>query len=89
MVARGLMLALHRAGQIELPPARHARVNPLVHRRVPELIEVDQTPIACVLTELPPLIWRQVRRAADEPLFNSLMQQHHFLKYVKPVGLAA
>jgi hypothetical protein len=86
MVARGLMLALHRSGQIQLPPARHARVNPLVHRRAPELIEVNQTPIECALSQLPRLIWRQVRRSTDEPLFNSLMQQHHYLKYVKPVG---
>jgi hypothetical protein len=29
---------------------------------------------------------RQVRRTPDEPLFNSLMQQHHYLGYTQPVG---
>src|SRR5688500_19537246 len=67
MVARGLMLALHRANHIELPPLRRPALNPLAMQRVPALIEVDQTPIECSLSELPPLIWRQVRRAADEP----------------------
>jgi hypothetical protein len=27
-----------------------------------------------------------VRRTADEPLFNSLMEQYHYLKYEQPVG---
>jgi len=27
-----------------------------------------------------------VRRRADEPLFNSLMEQHHYLGYEQPVG---
>src|SRR5215472_57853 len=29
---------------------------------------------------------QQVRRTADEPLFNSLMESHHYLKYEQPVG---
>jgi hypothetical protein len=28
----------------------------------------------------------QVRRSGDEPLFNSLMEQHHYLGYEQPVG---
>jgi hypothetical protein len=28
----------------------------------------------------------QVRRTDDEPLFNSLMEQHHYLGYEQPVG---
>jgi hypothetical protein len=86
MVARGLMLALHRANQIELPPVRRPALDQSARRRVPALIEVDQTPIKCTLRELPRLVWRQVRREADEPLFNSLMQHQHYLKYVQPVG---
>jgi hypothetical protein len=27
-----------------------------------------------------------VRRTADEPLFNSLMESHHYLGYEQPVG---
>jgi len=29
---------------------------------------------------------QQVRKTADEPLFNSLMEQHHYLGYEQPVG---
>jgi hypothetical protein len=27
-----------------------------------------------------------VRRTAEEPLFNALLQQHHYLGYTQPVG---
>jgi hypothetical protein len=27
-----------------------------------------------------------VRRTAQEPLFNSLMEEHHYLGYEQPVG---
>jgi hypothetical protein len=29
---------------------------------------------------------QHVRRTGDEPLFNSLMEQHHYLQYEQPVG---
>jgi sugar diacid utilization regulator len=32
------------------------------------------------------LCFEQVRRTAREPLFNSLIQQHHYLGYTQPVG---
>ena len=38
------------------------------------------------LKELRPIELQQVRRTGDEPLFNSLMEQHHYLKYEQPVG---
>jgi hypothetical protein len=44
------------------------------------------TPIAVALKELRPIELQQVRRTGDEPLFNSLMEQHHYLKYEQPVG---
>jgi hypothetical protein len=37
MVCRGLMLALHRAELIQLPPVRQVSINPLARRRPPEL----------------------------------------------------
>jgi hypothetical protein len=33
-----------------------------------------------------PLEFWQVRRTGDEPLFNSLMEHHHYLGYEQPVG---
>ena len=46
MVCRGLMLALWRAGLIELPEVRKRPCNPLAKRVRPTHGEVDRTPIA-------------------------------------------
>jgi hypothetical protein len=86
MVCRGLMLELHRAGHIELPPVRQVPHNPLVHRRRPSVVELDRTPLSCPLSELGPLTFRQVRRTADEPRFDGLIEAHHYLGYTQPVG---
>jgi hypothetical protein len=86
MVCRGLLLMLHRAGEIELPPVRFKTLNPFVVRATPTPMLVDTTAIAGVLKELRPVELQQVRRTGDEPLFNSLMEQHHYLKYGQQVG---
>lgn len=86
MVCRGLMLQLARAGQIELPPVRTRIVNPLVHRKKPVRVEIDQTPLEGKLSDLGPLEFRQVRRTKEEALFNSLIEEHHYLGYCQPVG---
>jgi hypothetical protein len=86
MVCRGLLLMLHRAGEIELPPIRFKTLNPFVLRVTPAPMLIDTTPIASALKELRPIELQQVRRTGDEPLFNSLMEQHHYLKYEQPVG---
>jgi hypothetical protein len=38
------------------------------------------------LRNLQPLEFESVRRTSQEPLFNSLMEQHHYLGYEQPVG---
>jgi hypothetical protein len=38
------------------------------------------------LTALGPIEIQPVRRTADEPLFNSLMEHYHYLAYEQPVG---
>jgi hypothetical protein len=90
MVCRGLMLALHRAGHIELPPVRWAMPNPLAkrgaERRRPLLPLIDTTPLRCTLAEIRPLEFQQVRRTADEWVFNGLLEQYHYLGYTQPVG---
>jgi len=86
MVCRGLMLELHRAGLIELPPVRRCPPNPLARRRAPALVEVDSRPLQASLSELQPVALRPVRRTAEEGLFNSLIEQHHYLGYSQPVG---
>ena len=86
MVCRGLMLELHRAGHIELPPVRHVNPNPLAQRRRPAPVEADQAPIRGCLGDLGPLVFRQVRRTPEEGLFNGLIEAHHYLGYTQPVG---
>jgi len=86
MVCRSLMLELHRAGHIELPPVRQVPPNPLARRRRPAPVEIDSTPIQSTLKELGPLTVRQVRRTQDEPTLNGLIEQHHYLGYTQPVG---
>jgi len=90
MVCRGLMLALHRAGHIELPKVRHLPPNPLSRRgearQKPLSVSVEATPWQARLAELGPIELRQVRRTGEEPLFNSLLEQYHYLGYRQPVG---
>jgi hypothetical protein len=86
MVCRGLLLMLHRAGEIELPPVRYTPPNPLVKREPPAAMLIDTTPIDGRLSQLQPIEFQPVRRTADEPLFNSLVEHHHYLGYEQPVG---
>jgi hypothetical protein len=86
MVCRGLLLMLDRAGRITLPPVDYVRHNPLAHRARPAPALIDETPIQSGLRDLGPLEFQPVRRTADEPLFNSLVEQHHYLGYEQPVG---
>jgi len=86
MVCRGLLLMLDRAGQITLPPVSYVRHNPLAKRARPAPVLIDTTPIEGKLHQIQPLEFEQVRRTGDEPLFNSLMEEHHYLGYEQPVG---
>jgi hypothetical protein len=87
MVCRGLMLALHRAGHIELPTKRKSPLNnAIAHRRVCEVEPIDTTPVEGSLASLGPLEIRLVRRAEGEKLFAHLLSRHHYLGYSRPVG---
>ena len=84
MVCRGLLLLLDRAGEIQLPPTRCRFARNCTNR--PELIAADNRPVRGSLRELLPLDFQQVRRTAQEPLFDSLVEQYHYLRYQQPVG---
>ena len=43
MVCRGLLLMLHRAGEIELPPVRYTPPNPLAKREQPAAMLTDMS----------------------------------------------
>ena len=86
MVRRSMMLMLHRAGLIELPPVRQAPRQSSGARAKPSPVQADESPLQVSLAQLGELTARQVRRTSEEALFNSLMQQHHYLGYTQPVG---
>jgi hypothetical protein len=85
-VCRGLLLALHRGGHIELPAPKPTMRGNAWARRRPAPVAVDTTPIACSLGELGAVALRQARRTDDESLVNSLVAHHHYLGYRQPVG---
>jgi hypothetical protein len=80
------MLALHRRGLIELPAVRRVTPNPFLVRRRPAPVAIDSTPIEGSLSALRPLEFRLVRRTKEEPVFGGLIEEHHYLGYVQPVG---
>jgi hypothetical protein len=88
MVCRSMMLMLHRAGRIELPPIRSQKVNnAIVRRRSVELpVDLDRTPIELSFAQLGAVEWRQVRRTPDEGLFDALIATHHYLGPVRLDG---
>src|SRR5271156_729229 len=86
MVCRGLLLMLDRAGEIELPPVRRAVRNRLAERQCPEPVIPDNRAVCGPLGRITPLEFVQVRRTQEERLFNSLMEQYHYLGYEQPVG---
>jgi hypothetical protein len=87
MVCRGLLLGMHRAGLIELPAKRMSPPNPLARRALPPpLADQSWDRVEVPLSGLGQIEIRQVRRTAEEKLFGSLMQAHHYLGYTQPVG---
>src|ERR1700681_176438 len=86
MVCRGLLLMLHRAGKIELPPVKRKVRNRFVERERPEPMIPDNRPVRGPLHSITPLVFVQVRRTPEEGWFNSLMEQYHYLGYEQPVG---
>src|ERR1700692_313282 len=80
MVCRGLLLMLERAGEIQLPPVRrHIRGQCRTGRPRPEAVLIAHAPLEMPLKALGPIEIHPVRRTADEPLFNSLMEHYHYL----------
>ena len=86
MVCRGLLLMLHRAGEIELPPVKRVVRNRIAERARPARVLVEERALQGSLGDFQPLEFVQVRRTPEERLFNSLMEQYHYLGYQRPVG---
>lgn len=86
MVARGMMLELHRAGHIKLPEKKYSPPNPFLKDKTVKHIEIDQTPFETTVKNIKPLTFKQVRRTEHEQLCDSLIDQYHYLGYTRPVG---
>lgn len=86
IVCRGLLLRLERDQLLTLPPRLKVNNNSLRRKRIPAAIEVGKKPITIPVRGLTPIELRQVRRSPEENLYNSLIQQYHYLGYSLPVG---
>lgn len=87
MVARGLLLSLHRAKLIELPAVRYTPPNNVARHAKPVAVpQLTWEALGTSLAALRPLSFSQVRRSSAERLFDSLLQTHHYLGYTRPVG---
>lgn len=86
MVCRGLMLKLHRAGHIELPPVRFVPRNNVIAQRKPQRVLVDRAPLRTSLKQIRPLEILQVRRTSEEAYYDGLIEEYHYLGYTRPVG---
>lgn len=84
MACRELLRKLESRTLIKLPPRQ--RFSP---RRLPEIepIEIDQSPVSCLLSDLQPVEIVDVRHCAEhEKAFNYLLKEYHYLSYGRPVG---
>jgi hypothetical protein len=86
IVCRGLLLALHRAEQIVLPPAHRVTPRRAAWPRQPPPVLVDTTPLCARLSEIGPIEIQPARRTPLEALCNGLVAQYHYQGYVRPVG---
>jgi hypothetical protein len=86
MYCRSFMLQLHRLGYISLPAPKMRPPNPLVKRKKPESITVDQSPVNKKVSEIQPLIFKQVRGSHLEKVYNGLISGYHYLGYCHPIG---
>ncbi len=86
MLCRSFMLHLESEGYIKLPPRKCTPNNPLANRKRPSKAEIDQKQIYTNLSKITPLEIRQVRQTQFEKLFNSLIDQYHYLGYCHPIG---
>jgi hypothetical protein len=85
MACRELLLTLERSGYLRLPPRKSNASNALRNRSIP-FLDIDQTPIEAPLADLPPVELKLVRHTPLEPLYNSLIDRHHYLGYRQIVG---
>jgi hypothetical protein len=85
MACRELLLTLKRKALITLPPRFNSANNDKRNRSI-ALVKIEQIPLKGKLSDLPPVTLKLVRNTSLEPLYNSLVHQHHYLGYRQIVG---
>jgi len=86
MAARTLLLKLEQRGWVTLPTRRRPSPNRMLHKQIRRLAHRTD-PITGALGDLQPLqILELSRSPAVRPVFDSLLQQHHYLSYTSAVG---
>jgi hypothetical protein len=85
MACREVLLTLSRSGLITLPPRINNANNEKRNRSIP-VVKIDQIPLQDRLGNLAPVELKPVRNTKLEPLYNSLIHQHHYLGYRQIVG---
>jgi hypothetical protein len=84
-ICRGLLLHLHRAGHIQLPPPQWYAKQPRRHHVITP-VDIEPVPLDAPLSQIGPIDIQQVRRTPDEALVKGLVAQYHYLGYTHPVG---
>ena len=85
MACREVLLTLKRQGFINLPPRKKSSNNDKRNRSIP-VVQTDKIPLHGKPSNFPPVQLKLIRNTPHEPLYNSLIQQHHYLGYCQIVG---
>ena len=85
MACREVLLTLKRKGIISLPPGCHNGNNKVRNQSIP-VVQIEKTPLQGKPSQFQPVQIQLVRNTSFEPLYNSLIQQHHYLGYRQIVG---
>ncbi|MBU1342928.1 MAG: DUF4338 domain-containing protein [Proteobacteria bacterium] len=83
MACREVLLTLYRKGLLDYPPPLQSSNN--VKRAVSK-IPVKEEPINCHVNDLDPIWIKMVRNTDQEPLYDSLVDQYHYLGHAQIVG---
>lgn len=85
MACREVLLTLYRKGLINYPHGVHDGNNKKRNQSIP-FVPIDKTPLNTKLSDLEPVELKLVRNTDLETLYNSLIQQHHYLGFRQIVG---
>jgi hypothetical protein len=85
MACREVLLTLSRKGLIDYPAGIHDGRNKKRNQTI-SFLPTDKTPLNAKLSELEPAQLKQIRNSELEALYNSLVQEHHYLGFRQIVG---